>query len=704
VTPSLRTQRLPVAGGAAALAIMLAADLLLPNSWREDWRETAFDLVLAADHSLRPAADDHTRPRVVVVDIDRRSLDAVGPWPWPRATVAGLIDAIATAKPAVAAVDILFVEHDARLPAALARQLGGAMAQIELSARADQPTDGDKVLARAVGQLPLVLGFVLDPKGHSSLPQAPVVVRGSPSLDGLWSAAGAVAPPSAVVERASGIGALSLPANNDGVVRHVPLLVGVGGYVLPGLALESVRIARKASTYLLQSAPPTLATADLKVPLTPHGLLRLLPAAPERHAMRTISAIDVLEGKDGSARLAGAVVLVGGSAPELGGLRATAADPLTPSVHIQADAIEQMEAGRFPREIGAAGAAQLLAVAGLGALAVGASAALPPIFGALAVVAMIALTWMAAIATAFLTDRLMDPLPPSFAVATVFVIASVISFAVTQRREVLVRRRFEQHLAPAVVRRIVENPSLVKLAGERREVTALFTDVEGFTAMTHRADPEELIAVLDSYFEGVCAMIFEHGGMVGKIVGDAAHALFNAPLDLADHPRRAVECAIAIRSWTETYRRLPAPAAIGLGRTRIGVETGQAIVGDVGLRSKLDYTAHGDAVNAAARLEPANKELGSAICVGPAAAARCDAGMFRPLGTIKVQGLDAPMAVFEPWPIDTPPDWRKHYLAAFELVDRDPMQAAALFEKLAIERPDDAVVKRMANRLRAQAM
>ena len=688
MTPSLRRQQLPVVAGVAALAIVLAADLFLPKSWRDDFRETAFDLVLAADHSLRPAGHDHTRSHVIVVDIDRRSLDAVGPWPWPRATVAALIEAIAAAKPAVAAIDILFAEHDTRSPAALAR--------------ADQSTAGDKVLAQAIGQLPLVLGFVLDPRGHSSLPQAPFAVRGSPSLDGLWSAAGAVAPPSALVEKTSGIGALSLPANSDGVVRHVPLLVGVGGYVLPGFALETVRISRKSSTYLLQSAPPTLATADLKAPLTPDGLMRLLPAAPERHAARTISAIDVLVGENGAARLAGAVVLIGGSAPELGGLRATATDALTPSVQIQADAIEQIDAGRFPRAIGAAGATQLFAIVGLGVVAVGASAALPPILGALAVAAIIALTWMAAIAAAFLTDRLLDPLPPSVAVATVFVIASVISFALTQRREVLVRRRFEQHLAPAVVQRIVEHPSLVKLAGERREVTALFTDVEGFTAMTHRAGPEELVAVLDVYFEGIARIIVEHGAMVDKIVGDAVHALFNAPLDLEDHPRRAVECAVAINSWAESYRALPAPAAIGFGRTRIGVETGRAIVGDVGLRSKLDYTAYGDAVNAAARFEAANKELGSAICVGPGAAARCDAGMFRPLGTIKVQGLDEPMAVFEPWPIETPSDWRKGYLVAFELADREPLRAAALFERLAVERRDDTVPRVMAERLRAQ--
>jgi len=319
-------------------------------------------------------------------------------------------------------------------------------------------------------------------------------------------------------------------------------------------------------------------------------------------------------------------------------LRGTATDPLTPSVQIQADAIEQIGAGRFPRQIGGGRGVQLLLVIALGALALAASAMLPPILGALAVVAAIMLTWAGAIAGSVLIDRLVDPLTPSFAAAAVFVVALVTSFAVTHRREVLVRRRFEQHLAPAVVQRIIDQPGLLKLSGESREVTAFFTDVEGFTAMTHSAGPEELVAALDSYFEGVAGIIVEHGGMIDKIVGDAVHALFNAPLDLRDHPRRAVECAIAIRSWAETFRALPAPAAIGFGRTRIGIETGQAIVGDVGLRSKLDYTAHGDAVNAAARLEAANKELGSAICVGPGTAARCDASLFRPLGTIVVRG------------------------------------------------------------------
>src|SRR5207253_6317936 len=128
--------------------------------------------------------------------------------------------------------------------------------------------------------------------------------------------------------------------------------------------------------------------------------------------------------------------------------------------------------------------------------------------------------------------------------------------------------------------------------------------------------------------------------------------------------RRAVECAIAIRDWTESYRARPEARRIEFGRTRIGIETGIAIVGDIGIRSKLDYTAHGDAINSAARLEALNKEFGSSICIGPVAASRCVASTLRPLGTAALRGLEQPIAVFEPWPEAALPDWRARYLAA----------------------------------------
>ena len=214
---------------------------------------------------------------------------------------------------------------------------------------------------------------------------------------------------------------------------------------------------------------------------------------------------------------------------------------------------------------------------------------------------------------------------------------------------------------------MLERSDAPKRCSERREVTALFTDIEGFSVMTRRTDPAALVDALDEYFEGMATIIVKHGGMIDKIVGDAVHAFFNASLDLEGHPQKAIECAIALSSWAESFRLRPEVEAIGFGRTRIGIETGPAIVRDVGLHAKLDYTAYGDAVNVAARLEQANKELGSSICIGPSAASRCHQSLLRPLGKIIIDGRDDAMSVFEPWSCSATGGRQENCLAPIDL-------------------------------------
>ena len=690
-------RRRPVAAGLATLTVFLAAAILLPKTMSEALRDSAFDLVLAADRQLRrPVASDL---KVIVVDIDRASIDALGAWPWPRATMARLVEVVASARPAAIAIDVLFAEPDDRSPAALARRLGSMTGHAEISTLGEGLPDGDRLLAHAISSVPVALGFVLDPYRDRALPGASIVSRGSLPFDDLWQAAGAIGPTLSLAAEARGLGALSLPGSTDGAIRQVPVFVAVGRVLLPGLAAEALRLAVGASSYLIEGEPATLVVGDRHVALSRDGLLRLAPGSPWRRAARTLSAIDVLEGRIDRGRLTDAVVLLGGSAPELNGLRKTPADPLTPSVQIQADAVEQIVVGRVPRTPTAAPIVQPLMVLVIGVLALALGATLSPAVSTAILSGAIALLWTAAIAASGFADRLVDPLTPSIAAALVFAVTAGTAYSLSRRREALVRHRLEQHLAPAVVSRIVEQPNLVKLTGERREVTSLFTDIEDFTATMHRAGPEELVATLDQYFEGVAGIVIKHGGMIDKIVGDGVHALFNAPLDLENHPQRAVECAIAVQAWSERFRHRASAAAMGLGRTRIGIETGPAIVGDVGIQSKLDYTAHGDAVNMAARLQACNKELGSAICVGPGAAARCNASVLRPLGRLAVRGRKEPIAVFEPWPDDAPPAWRETYLAAYAMLDCDATQTAILLQKVIAERPADLAVRRLAERL-----
>jgi adenylate cyclase len=243
---------------------------------------------------------------------------------------------------------------------------------------------------------------------------------------------------------------------------------------------------------------------------------------------------------------------------------------------------------------------------------------------------------------------LIDPVGPPVIALAAFAAATMARFVHVEWRARLLRLSFEQHLAPQVVRRIAADPAALRLSGEMREVTALFTDIEDFTSMTERAEPTDLVALLDMYFDAATRIVTDHGGMISKIVGDAIHAIYNAPFEVPDHPREALASALALLEASEEVRRSPLGRRLRLGRTRIGIETGPAIVGDVGGSRKLDYTAHGNAVNAAARLEAANKDLGSSICIGPGAAARLDPATLRQIGTLTLRGQSQEISVYTP--------------------------------------------------------
>jgi adenylate cyclase len=638
----------PLLGGLLTIALLTAGFLAAGQGLLDRMIEPTRDVVLRAANSF--VEKSRTAPAVVVVDIDSRSIDDVGAWPWPRETVAELVDRIAAAAPSVVAIDVLFENADSHSPAALARQLGTRLGRSDLTTLADTLPDGDKRLSAALQRTAAVLGFVLDPATRGSIPAPPITARGDVRLAEIWRGAGVIGPPAELTDAARGLGALALLGDASGIIRRVPLLVAAEGRVYPGLALECVRVLSGASNYIIDAATETIQVADLQLPLARNAMLRLSPIGARRHGMTIVSATDIMSGRFDPAMLAKSVVMIGGSAPELGGLRATSFDPLTPSVLVHADAFLQLMRGYLPRPPALAATFQLasLLLAALAALA--AALWLRPLAAALSIALLSGLIWSGAIALAAGPQLLIDPLLPTVMAFTVFAVVSTLNFAITQQREARVRQRFAQHLAPQVVSMIVSDPNLVKLTGERREITALFTDIEGFTTMTDRLGPQELVSLLDRYFEGVAAIVMKHGGMIDKLVGDAVHAFFNAPLDQSEHWRHAIACGIEIRSWTEAFRASPENRAAQMGKTRIGIETGDAVVGDVGIAAKLDYTAHGNAINIAARLEAANKDLGSTICIGSGAAERFGKDRLNPLGTVQLRGLNVGMAVYEPKP------------------------------------------------------
>jgi adenylate cyclase len=653
LTVHRRTCVAAIPAGLIAAGLVCAAVVIWPAPWREAIHQRIVDTLFIAAASLHPSTAGEQK--LVVVLIDERSLSAYGAWPWPRSRIAELVEALSRAGAAAVAIDVLFEGSDTKSPAALARRLGTEIDRPDIVAWAKDLPDGDDRLATAIATVPVALGYALDPIGTEPVAGVPFLTRGEVDLPEVWRAPGAIAPPATLTRNAQGLGALALPGDADGAVRRVPLLVGVNGQLRPGFALEVVRLFERASAYLLDGATGTLHVGDIDVRLPPDGMLRLIPDGAVTAAGTAISAADLLMGEPVAPQLAHAIVLIGGSAPELGGLRSASGDPLTPSVMLQATAVNQLLRGRVPLSLSLSlslpHTTALSATLALIATVVGLlSASLPrPARGALAVCGFALLVAAASLAAA-IADRIVNPMLPIILAMASFAASSLVRAAQTHMREARLRQRFAQHLAPAVVELIAASPSILKLHGERRQITALFTDVEDFTGMTRRAEPEALVALLDEYFEGVAQIVIDHGGMIGKLVGDGVHALFNAPLELEDHPVKAVHCAIAIHTWSEAFRKTPNAQRLGFGRTRIGVETGDTIVGDVGIRTKLDYTAYGEAINAAARLEGANKQLGTAICIGPETASRCPPHLLHPSGTIQLRGFAEPMRTYTPAP------------------------------------------------------
>jgi adenylate cyclase len=205
-----------------------------------------------------------------------------------------------------------------------------------------------------------------------------------------------------------------------------------------------------------------------------------------------------------------------------------------------------------------------------------------------------------------------------------------------------------RYFSPNLVQQLVESPEALNLDGERRELTFVFTDLADFTPLVETLSPSVIVPLLNEYLDQMTQIVFRHGGTVDKVVGDAVHAMFGAPLEQPDHVARAIACAMEMDEFAEAFRERKNTEEIPLGVTRIGVHTGPAIVGNFGGEQFFDYTAHGDAINTAARLENANKQFGTRICVSEKVVEQVKDFEGRSIGTIQLPGKTEELKVFEP--------------------------------------------------------
>jgi len=249
-----------------------------------------------------------------------------------------------------------------------------------------------------------------------------------------------------------------------------------------------------------------------------------------------------------------------------------------------------------------------------------------------------------------------------------------------------IRDAFSQYLAPALVDELTRHPERLKVGGERKEMSFLFSDIAGFTGLSERLTPERLSSLLNGYLDGMSEIVLKHGGTIDKFIGDAVVALFGAPTAMDDHAMRAIRCAIEMDVFSERYRTENADVAMGI--TRIGVHSGDAIVGNFGGANRFDYTAMGDSMNIAARLEAANKHFGTRVAVSEASLSRAFPGPARddlalddatilPIGNVILKGKKQPVTIYTCLH-DVDAALAADYRNAYVEMDNDAVRAAAL--------------------------
>ena len=370
-----------------------------------------------------------------------------------------------------------------------------------------------------------------------------------------------------------------------------------------------------------------------------------------------------------------------------------------PGVVIQAHILSQLLHGKQSPLVGWGtdfAIALLFALAGA-ALGVANVALLPRLLGG---IGLIILLWAGGIALFHFHAIIIGLIAPTLSLIGAFAVLDSLGGRDARRQREFIQGAFSRYVSPKVVEQMVQDPSRMSLESERRLMTYLFSDIQNFTTMSERIDSKSLAALVNAYLDGMTNVVMKYDGMVDKFIGDAVFAIFNAPVDLPDHAQKAVLCMLEMDRFTENFRVEQRAAGISLGVTRIGVHTGISVIGNFGSRARFTYTAQGDAVNTAARLEGINKYLGTRLCVSGATRDLCPDIAFRPVASVVLKGKTEALELWEPLHGDTySPDFLRDYGVAYQRLKDQQPDAAGLFAALHAVAPDDPCVALHVRRL-----
>jgi adenylate cyclase len=627
----MRLLRWLAGGGAVALARLAGAGLLLlllalrvaDPLPMEVLRNQGFDLY----QRLKPR--EPAPAPVVIVDIDEESLARYGQWPWPRTRIAELIERLAAAGAIVTGFDIVFAEPDRLSPARVAKD--NPQLPPEAASALSALPDNETVMAEAMLKARVIVGETAsragDPVGaRGDIPQVPNATIGEDPEPFLLSYPSLVQNIGPLSQAAAGRGVFTVEPDADGVYRRMPLVMRTAGALRLALAPEILRIATGGQAFAIRTDAAGISgivVGGVLIPTDPNG--KIWPWFSHEQPARYVSAGALLSGEADLSRVSGRMAIVGTSAVGLEDYRATPVDPAMPGVEIHAQILENILSATLLNRPNYALGMELVFVAIAGALVI----ALAPLAGALrtaaGAVTLISIycggSWWA-----FAQHRLLvDATFPVFALSALFVLMATASFLREEAQRRQIRGAFAQYLSPALVDQLSDQPGRLQLGGETRELSVLFTDVRGFTTISesYKQNPQGLTRLMNRFLNELSRPILAEDGTIDKYMGDAIMAFWNAPLDAPDHAMRAARAALAMIAAVDRLNAKRREELAGSAdeifhelNVGIGINTGLCVVGNMGSDLRFDYTALGDTVNLASRLEGQSKPYGIKIILG----------------------------------------------------------------------------------------
>ena len=596
----------------------------------------------------------------VLVDIDEKSLARHGQWPWPRYRLAALVDRLGQAGVAAVGLDILLAEADRTSPVLMRDRLRLDFGlDVRFQGLPPEIEDNDAIFAHVLDQNPVVLGCYFRFDADIGTPGAdvpgPAIAElshpGDRSAVEALPAARSVSLPLPAFVRKAPVAFFNASPDQDGLVRRVPLLLSAAGSVHASLALRTLMLAEGADTLVLHDGPDGPERIDRgphAIPISPDGTMPVLFRGGAG-TYPTFSAMDILDGAVPAERLRGRIVFIGSSATGLRDIRATPLDPHYPGMETHAAVVDAIISKRFLTIPAWTPGAQTLAIllsGVLGTLAFGRASA--RVYTPLAV----AMTWGGWIGglTLFRHGLFLSPLYPLLTMLGTGVVLLGLRFWQEERQKRAIHKAFSRYVAPEIVGRIVDSGRAdIALAGEERVISVLFSDIRGFTSLSERLAPEQVVALLNRYFTPMTSIVRDDQGTLDKFIGDALMAFWNAPLDVPDHAVRAVRAAGRMR---QALDRLNAELRREHGFTLsigIGIHTGRAFVGNMGTSELLSYTAIGDNVNLASRLEGLCPVYGVPAVVSEDTRALCPKDQaWQALDRVRVKGKAQPVRILTP--------------------------------------------------------